>query len=195
MRAIERTAARAGVPLRYTQGFNPRPVLSLVAPRPTAVATDADLLVLETEDRPDTPQGDALLHRLNDCAPEGMRFRRIEGLPEKTSPRPARITYELPLREEQVEGASHRLAALGERPSWEVERPIHSKRRGRGRARTIDLKPMIARIDLLGEPGSRRLRWTAVPDGDLWPRPAEVLRLLGLDARVDLARVMRTSME
>ncbi len=39
------------------------------------------------------------------------------------------------------------------------------------------------------------LRWTLVPSGEVWARPAEVLELLGLDARGDLARLRRTAVQ
>ena len=46
VRAIERAAARASVPLQFSQGFNPHPVLSLAMARPVGVATSDDLAVL-----------------------------------------------------------------------------------------------------------------------------------------------------
>ena len=46
MRLFERACARAGVPVKYTQGFNPHPKLSLPLPRPVGVASDDELLVL-----------------------------------------------------------------------------------------------------------------------------------------------------
>lgn len=36
---------------------------------------------------------------------------------------------------------------------------------------------------------------TLQPAGALWPRPGEVLELLGLDGRVDLANLVRTDVE
>ena len=50
MRAMERLVCRAKLPLKYTQGFNPRPVLSLSLPRPVGVASRAELLVVTLEE-------------------------------------------------------------------------------------------------------------------------------------------------
>ena len=49
LRAIERIAARAGLPLRYSRGFNPRPKFSVPHPRPVGVAARRDLLVLSLD--------------------------------------------------------------------------------------------------------------------------------------------------
>ena len=46
LRMFERACARAGVPVKYTQGFNPHPKLSLPLPRTVGVASDDELLVL-----------------------------------------------------------------------------------------------------------------------------------------------------
>ena len=39
------------------------------------------------------------------------------------------------------------------------------------------------------------LRIDLQPQGDLWARPGEVLRLLGLDERIDLAATIRENVE
>jgi len=57
--------------------------------------------------------------------------------------------------------------------------------------RRIDLKPLVPEIHL----GDSMLRWTERPLGQLWARPGEVLRFVGLDERVDLAGVVRTAVE
>ncbi len=84
MRAIERLLRRAGLPLRYSQGFNPRPALSLVLPRPVGVASEADLLVVTLEE--DLAE-DAVLRGFNDAAPIGLRATSAHKI-EKSNPLP-----------------------------------------------------------------------------------------------------------
>ena len=80
MRAIERLAVRAELPLAYTQGFNPRPKLSIVCPRPVGVVSRGDLLVMALTESIDADQ---LCHRLRQaCPPPGLDVvgaRPLEG--------------------------------------------------------------------------------------------------------------------
>jgi len=191
MRTMERAATRASLPLKYSEGFNPRPILSLVCPRPVGVTTRGDLLALTLAGAMPNRE---ILDRLNRHAPGGMEFLRAEPLPPKYTPRAARVEYELDLPAPQAGGVRARLADLNRRESWPVERqtlPRRRKRRAPPTARAFDLKPLTA--DLACE--NQTLRWTLVPQGDRWGRPGELLAMLGLDPRADLARVVRTAVE
>jgi radical SAM-linked protein len=44
-RVLQRACARADLPVRYSEGFNPHPKLSLPLPRPVGVESDDELLV------------------------------------------------------------------------------------------------------------------------------------------------------
>lgn len=46
LRLLERTLIRADVPIKYTQGFNPHPKLSLPLPRAVGVESDDELLAV-----------------------------------------------------------------------------------------------------------------------------------------------------
>ena len=75
--------------------------------------------------------------------------------------------------------------------AWPAERRV-IKRRGRGKtSRPIDLRPLVTEMRLDGA----TLHVTLAPVGDLWARPAELLELVGLDQRVDLARTVRTAVQ
>ena len=189
MRAIERTAKRAGLPLSYSQGFNPRPRLSLVCPRPVGVATRDDLLVVSLEagqlDRQE------LERRLNIAAPDGLRFLRSEPLQTSRTPLPRTARYELALEDAAVRRLQERLDRLTVADRWTVQRQVFGDRRGGAQSREIDLRPLVGDVCV----SEGRLRATLVRQGDLWARPGEVLILLGLDGRRDLACVIRTQVE
>jgi len=187
LRAMERLGARARLPLHYSQGFNPRPHLSLLPPRPVGVATRDDRLVVSLDAEAEAWRAARLRRRLQASAPEGLRFGRPSPLPPKTIPRAQRMTYAMRLREGQREAVGRRWAHLQNRPHWPIRRP---GRRGHP-ARSLDLRCLVAALVVDGAV----LRWTAVPDGDRWARPQEVLALLHLDARADLARVVRTAVD
>ena len=194
VRAVERAAARARLPVKYTQGFNPHPVLSLACPRPVGVASLADLAVMQlTEPMP----AETLLALLNAHCPDGMKFTRAEVLQAKAPPRVRRVDYDTPIEQ----AGQARLADLASRfnqaDAWPVERGADRSAQGAAghakahRARTIDLKALVR--DLRLEDG--RLRFSLVCDGQVWARPGEVLEAVGLDGRTDLARLVRTNVQ
>jgi len=189
VRAIERAAARGRVPLRFSQGFNPHPVLSLACARPVGVATRDDLVILGLAE---PMQGEELLRRVNGSAPRGMRFSCARPVRGRRAPRPQRITCELPLNDARRRCVAARLRQLAEMPSWPVERVKPPKRPSRrARRRCIDLKELLESVAL----DSGTLRWTVRPRGDLWAQGGEVLRLVGLGEPAEVARVVRTAIE
>jgi len=193
MRVMERTITRADLPVRYSQGFNPHPRFSLPCPRPVAIASRHELLVLIL-DSPIDPK--ATLEKLNARSPEGLRFLSARQLPGSRIPRPLRIHYELPVESAAVGAILARLEDLEHRKTWLVKR----RRTGGGRSgqrrsspstRTIDLKPLTERMSL----DKNILHIVLVRDGDCWARPSEILELIGLDPRTDLSRTIRTKVE
>jgi radical SAM-linked protein len=206
MRAVEYAVTRANLPLRYSQGFNPHPVLALLPPRPVGVASMGDLLVMSLEQPQEQAAGGngpqavcssragGLVASMQAAAPRGMRFLRAVPLSGKTAPRPLAVRYELPLKQQELAPVNRRLEELAGEDRWIVSRLITPKKARFGRAmqpRDIDIKPMVADLRLEAD----KLRWSAVAHGDAWARPGEVLRLLGLDERVNLAAVERIAVE
>ena len=184
LRALARLTRRARLPLRYSQGYNPHALLSLPAPRPVGVTSRDELLVADLA--ADTPPERTveMLDGMQGTSLHGLTFLSGGPLPGRRAPRLARVEYELPLAPGEAKAVRERLEALRARDHWPVQRPA---RRGR-RPRTLDLRESIERIEL----ESDSLRWSQASRDGASPRPAEVLRLLELDDRQDLARVVRT---
>jgi radical SAM-linked protein len=201
VRALEYAATRAGLPLRYSQGFNPHPHLAVLPPCPVGVTSRDGIVVISLE-RPDTDGGEAeqsvdaeaLVGALQAQAPRGMRFLRAAPLAGKAMPLPRKVRYELPLEKGQQDAVARRLEELAGKDRWVVARRATPKQARPGQAmesRDIDIRPMVTELRL--EEG--RLSWSAVPCGDAWARPGEMLKLLGLEERMDLAAVERTAVE
>lgn len=188
-RLVERTAVRGGLPLRYSRGHNPHPIISLPCPRPVGVATRDDLVVMTLEGE---LQGDDIIERLNANAPPGMFFSRIEKLATKKPPRPLKAHYQLPVAPDVAEIITCRLDDLASQDAWPIERLVSSQgRRGGFATRVMDLRPLVEALQV----DAGMLHVTLVRDNDTWARPSEVLWLLGLDECLDLAATVRTKLE
>ena len=188
MRALGRIVARANVPVRFTQGFNPHPRLSLPCPRPVGLASRDDLLVV-TLDEP--VEADGLLASLNANAPAGLRFLRARPLDSPRSPQPKSMRCELTVANDRIGIVRSKLSELAEQRSWPIERRTQIGKRKVPSSKTVDIRPLVADIAL----GDNMLRIVFSGSDGRWARPAEVLDLLGLDGRVDLADMVRTQVE
>ncbi len=194
MRFFAHAAARAKLPVKYSQGFNPRPILSLACPRPVGVAGNSELLVVCLDAEDEDIDGQTLQSRLAMCVPPGLRLLRAEKLTGKDAPQPRKMDYEWPVNAGLEPEIRLRLSELAEMESWPTERRTPGDRRkktSKARACRFDLKPLLSDIGL--EDGV--LRWSHVRHGDKWARPGEFLRLLGADERADLAFVTRINVE
>jgi len=178
LRAIERAAIRAELPLAYSQGFNPRPVMSLVPPRPVGMVSLDDLLVLTVTE---SIGANELCAAINAAAPTGLRFFDPSGLAAKIQPQPTTATCELALpnvSDDARRQLSQRVNDLAELSEWLVERTSPPPRRDRRKAptvRTVDLRPFVTDLRLTDD----LLVWTQCYDGDRTARPHDVLTLLG----------------
>lgn len=79
MRTIQRAFLRAGVPLKYSEGFNPHPIISILLPLSVGCASVCELLDFRLKDDADLSE---LPEKLNAAMPEGIRVTEVyeEGL-------------------------------------------------------------------------------------------------------------------
>ncbi len=75
MRLFQRAFKRAGLPLKHTQGFNPRPSVSIALPLSVGVQSRCELLDFELEG--DVPSNDEICARLNQALVEGVRVLQV----------------------------------------------------------------------------------------------------------------------
>ncbi len=94
MRCFERCIRRAGIPLWYTEGFNPRPFLTFALPLSlgiTGLNESVDLKLVE-----DMPL-EEVKRRINECLPSGIRINSISE-PVKKNTAIAASIYDITLR-------------------------------------------------------------------------------------------------
>jgi radical SAM-linked protein len=192
-RVLQRACARAGVPVRYSEGFNPHPRMSLPLPRPVGVEADEELLVVRLGDdgaaalgasraERETALKDALAVQL----PAGMEVRSVALVAAPASFQPRSAEYRLPVRVRQEAGLEarwqNRIAEL-----MASDRCLVARAAAPGRsAKSVDLRPFLDSIWLEGD--YLVVRHRTGPAGSI--RPEEILRLFGLRVE-DLAGAIR----
>jgi len=182
LRLFERAVRRANLPIRYTQGFNPRPRLWLPLPRPVGVESDDELLIVELTGSQD-PAG--VYGRLAGQLPTSIGLREAFVLTSQTMPRPVEATYSIGLCEPP---GAELVAAVRRILTAEQIRICRVSRKGNP-PRWIDVRGGIVRIDVTRDAVTFTLR--TGPTGSV--RPAEVLEQLGLSPAEAPVRVRRVA--
>ena len=75
MRLFQRAFKRAGLPLTHTQGFNPRPSVSIALPLSVGVESNCELLDFELDGA--AVSGEEIRDRLNSALVEGIRVLSV----------------------------------------------------------------------------------------------------------------------
>lgn len=141
IRAFERAARRAGLPIAFTQGFNPHPKLSFAAPLAVGTAGEAEFADIELSRN--TPAG-VVAKSLSAAMPEGLRLIEVRLVAESApalmamvdrAAYTARAVLEAPTQNKTLASA---IASFLARPEILVER-----RSKTGEKRKYDIKPGI----------------------------------------------------
>ena len=75
MRLFQRAFKRAGLPLKHTQGFNPRPSVSIALPLSVGVESHCELLDFDIEG--EAPSSEILCEKLNKALVSGVRVLQV----------------------------------------------------------------------------------------------------------------------
>lgn len=141
LRVFDRSARRAGLPVAYTQGFNPHPIMSFAAPLSVGTAGEAEFADLELAG--DIPVAD-MERALAGAMPQGLRLIRVSRVPEaapalmatvERATYSARASLAAPLPNEELAKAIEGFLA---RPQIIVERLSKT-----GEKKKYDIKPGI----------------------------------------------------
>jgi radical SAM-linked protein len=168
MRLFARACRRAALPLRLTQGFDPRPRLVFATALELGVESLDEALEMELCQWT-SPEN--IRSRLAEQLPEGIRILEAKLLPPRRSGlHPVEMSYRV-----SPPGGASRLGLSPERLGEFLSRPalIFDRPRER-RVQRLDLRPSLAAVAVDGEDVVVTLRPTAAGAA----RPAEVLALL-----------------
>lgn len=171
IRMLERALVRAGWPLKYSQGFNPQPRMSLPLPRPVGMCSASELALVELSE---ATAREALADSLGRQLPQHARVLDVIVPATHRSPQPRTAEYECELSAGDAAIAEPRIAALLGTSTLVVER-LAGPRKPPVRS---DVRPYLLQISLLGQTLKLRVAF----DQQRSARPGEVLVALGLNA-------------
>ncbi len=170
MRMFERALARAQLPVKFSEGFNPRPRLSLPLPRPVGIASAAELLLLELSEP--VPPG-TVITRLAAQLPAGVILATGHLYTGRRPPQPETVGYTLHLPPEHHPEVGDRLEWLMRASVFPVERMDHRTKT----PKTIDLRDYLVAAEL----ANGVLTWTTRVTAGGSARPQEFLSAVGLN--------------
>lgn len=170
LRLFRRALARAEIPLKYSEGFNPHPRIMIPLPRPVGIASRAEALVMET-DRDVDP--DAALQRLRLQTPQDMELISLRRLERGEQLEPQRVRYRLDLSETEWNDLNDRVQRLVAAPNILVQRKNPKDKQ----VREVDIRPYLLDITVSG----RHVEFTTKITGSGTVKPAEVAAALGCD--------------
>lgn len=184
LRMFRRALARASLPVRFSEGFNPHPRMMIPLPRPVGVASDAEMLVVEFEREID---GDEALSRLQRQTPSGIEILEARRLRSGERLEARSVAYRLDRGPDAPEGLDARIRSVLESNVIVVERVDHKS----GRMRSVDIGPYLADMRLGGDAIEFVLR---VTEGGT-AKPAEIAGLLGYDPDSINHRIQRIEVQ
>lgn len=184
IRLFERALARAAFPVRFSEGFNPRPRLSLPLPRPVGIASEDETLIVDCTEPVDP---DAMRETLSRQMPAGIRLRSVRMLEEGRKLAPTSAVYRLTLDHSAPDHVRARAAELMSLPRIEVRRRDHES----GAVRQIDIRPGL--IEMSATADGVEWRQAILQQGTA--RPGEMLEALGLESSDWLHCIRRVSVE
>jgi radical SAM-linked protein len=187
-RAWERAFRRAGLPVAYSQGFNPRPRFQIAAALPVGVTGRAELLDLWLTE---SLLPEEVLARLQVVLPFGLEVhdtREVELREPSLQSQMRAASYRVVARsQEPLEAIRARLQALLEMPT------ILRQRHHKGKWQTYDLRPLIQSVTAEpGQEGEQVLTMRLQASSQGAGRADEVLDALGLSVMPH--RIERTNL-
>lgn len=139
MRMLERALIRAGLPLVYTQGFNPHVKLSLPLPRPVGAATEADPVFFHlTENWPPAEIESKISRQL----PTGARVAHVEHFHAGQRPELFAVRYEVPVPSISAHDLPQAIDRLILSDCTEIERQ-DVKGRAKGK---LNIRPLVKEL-------------------------------------------------
>jgi radical SAM family uncharacterized protein/radical SAM-linked protein len=159
-----RALKRAGIAVKFSEGFHPKPKVSFEDPLPVGIESRNERFIVIV---PDSVQPPAVVEGLNAHLPEGLVIRQCQIASQKTqTTRPKRIRYRVAFKADLFDKA--KLMAFNRR----ANAPVTLTNR-KGKLKKIDLKDIVEGCELMN---TRQLMLTLKSEAGKTIRPFDVLR-------------------
>jgi radical SAM family uncharacterized protein/radical SAM-linked protein len=179
MRALK----RAGIPVKFSKGFHPKPKVSFKDPLPIGLESRCEQITLTVPVHSSTRD---IIDRLNANLPAGLRMHDREDTPDCPEAKgPPSSTYKVWLQAGRFSEAE--LAAYNATPLVTIERQNR-----KAKLKKIDLKAMVISIEIID---SRQLQMTLSSEPGKTLRPGDVLRQIFSvsEEQIKQARIVKIS--
>ncbi len=132
LRLVERIFRKAGIRLKHSEGFTPRPKISMAIP--ISLGEEAYEEPMDIEFIDELPEGE-IMHKINENSPKGLEFVKIENVEKKSNlaTEYTNVIYKVEASEDVLD----RLEGL-----YQMDEIIEERLK-RGKAQKRDLKPRI----------------------------------------------------
>jgi radical SAM-linked protein len=193
LRLFQRASVRAGMEIQYSQGFNPRPRLSLPLPRPVGIASNDELLCLRVRKSAGKQEHSLISKQAHENIsaqlPHGCRLLSVRIAEANTSFKPSSATYVLKVQKkylnEQLKTTINRLLAS---ENLKIQRHIDRKN---SKIKNIDVRGFLKSIEL--DRNGIIVECKISSAGSI--RVDEILKLLGLDMEKLASPIRRTNVQ
>ena len=170
LRLFRRALARADIPVRYSEGFNPHPKVMIPLPRPVGVASRDEALVLETHRIIDPDQA---LQRLQEQTPNDIEVISLRRMERGEQMEPERVCYRLDLSDMNIDDLEARVEKMLTAETIPIERKSPKSKV----ARQVDIRPYLVDLRAAGQ----MVEFTLMVTGNGTAKPAEIAGALGYD--------------
>ncbi len=175
--AMVRAIRRAGLPIKYSQGFHPMPKISFASTLPVGMESLDETMYIELDDTGGALDPGDIAERLNATLPEGLKFSGGSVIPLKLSHPSAMMTeYMLFLKgnpaglDIDINGIDGIIRDFKDRDTIVVG--IKKK----DKVQDIDIKPFVAALSHAGDMAVGLTLRSG--DGGVAPRPSDVVACL-----------------
>ena len=179
-RAMTRLLLRSGLPIRFSEGFNPHPKLTFAQPLSLFQESLCEIAEFRLDEEAGCPDEASALEKLRAVEPEGMHFLQVV-YSERKLPVCKAARYELTFRTSMDRNA---FASL-----FDGEMPVLKKTKTK--EKTLDISPLIGEKQFSACEDGVMLR-CVLPCGNEYLNPSYVETFLG--DRIDSMRVLRTEL-
>lgn len=188
MTCFERACRRADLPILYSQGYNPRPMMVFALPLGVGIETRCDYLDVSLKCPYDA---DAFVKELNAFLPEGLSILRSKQIPE---PKDSIMSI--------VTTASYRFEAKGIRSAMEKalsEETLIVTKMAKGKEKQTDIRPLLISLSQGSDGDPDSVEFYAFAGSERNVRPdlilSSLVRYCGMEEESsENTRVIRTGL-